>query len=131
MALGYIRPLSGSTSIQAERQIPETHHWQRYWRHRRNRGDHFGNCPVCGTYLDMRGIDQVLVHVHDAEIETSEGSETPLITGDTQQAQREMKGSPMPRTGQLTGYVGRSSPMEFTFPTWSHFRRRLRKKSPA
>jgi hypothetical protein len=31
----------------------------------------------------MRGIDQVLVHVHDAEIETSEGSETPLITGDT------------------------------------------------
>src|ERR1700682_1425107 len=70
MALGYIRPLSGSTSIQAERQIPETHHWQRYWRHRRNRGDHFGNCPVCGTYLDMRGIDQVLVHVHDAEIET-------------------------------------------------------------
>jgi hypothetical protein len=98
MALGYIRPLSGSTSIQAERQIPETHHWQRYWRHRRNRGDHFGNCPVCGTYLDMRGIDQVLVRVHDAEIETSEGSETPLITGDTRQAQREMKGSPMPRT---------------------------------
>ena len=22
--------------------------------------DHFGNCPVCGAYIDIRDLDQVL-----------------------------------------------------------------------
>jgi hypothetical protein len=39
--------------------------------------DHFGNCPVCGAYLDMRDLAQMLAHVHDAEIEIGEGSEPP------------------------------------------------------
>jgi hypothetical protein len=34
--------------------------------------DHFDNCPVCGAFLDMRDLDQVLAHVHDAEIEIGE-----------------------------------------------------------
>ena len=38
--------------------------------------DHFGNCPVCGAYLDMRDLGQVL-HMHDQEIEISEGPEPP------------------------------------------------------
>jgi hypothetical protein len=39
--------------------------------------DHFGNCPVCGAYLDMRDLAQMLAHIHDAEIEISEGPEQP------------------------------------------------------
>jgi hypothetical protein len=39
--------------------------------------DHFGNCPVCGAYLDMRDLAQMLAHVHDAEIEIGECSEPP------------------------------------------------------
>jgi hypothetical protein len=39
--------------------------------------DHFGNCPICGAYLDMRDLHQVLAHVHDAEIEISEGPTPP------------------------------------------------------
>ena len=39
--------------------------------------DHFGNCPVCGAYIDMRDLGQVLAHVHDAEIEISAGPEPP------------------------------------------------------
>jgi hypothetical protein len=39
--------------------------------------DHFGNCLVCGAYLDMRDLGQVLAHIHDAEIEICEGSEYP------------------------------------------------------
>ena len=39
--------------------------------------DHFGNCPICGAYLDMRDLHQVLAHVHDAEIEISEGPTRP------------------------------------------------------
>jgi hypothetical protein len=38
---------------------------------------HFGNCTVCGEWFDMRDLDQVLAHVHDAEIEISEGPEPP------------------------------------------------------
>jgi hypothetical protein len=38
--------------------------------------DHFGNCPVCGALIDMRDLGQVLAHVHDAEIEISEGLRT-------------------------------------------------------
>ena len=35
--------------------------------------DHFGNCPVCGALVDMRDFEQVLAHLHDAEIEICEG----------------------------------------------------------
>src|SRR6202011_2556176 len=37
--------------------------------------DHFDNCPVCRAYIDMRDLDQVFAHVHDAEIEIGEGPE--------------------------------------------------------
>ena len=46
--------------------------------------DHFGNCPVCGAYLDMRDLDQVLAHVHDAEIEIGEGPEPEAYIGPAQ-----------------------------------------------
>jgi hypothetical protein len=39
--------------------------------------DHFGNCPVCGAYLDMRDLGQLLAHIHDQEIEIGEGPEPP------------------------------------------------------
>ena len=29
--------------------------------------DHFGNCPVCGAYLDMRDLGQLVVHMHDQD----------------------------------------------------------------
>jgi CRISPR/Cas system type I-B associated protein Csh2 (Cas7 group RAMP superfamily) len=37
--------------------------------------DHFMKCPGCGEWFDMRDLGQVLAHVHDAEIEISEGPE--------------------------------------------------------
>ena len=39
--------------------------------------DHFGNCPVCGGYIDMRDLAQMLAHIQDAEIEISDGPEPP------------------------------------------------------
>jgi hypothetical protein len=39
--------------------------------------NHFGNCPVCGAYLDMRDIGGLLAHIHDQEIEIGEGPEPP------------------------------------------------------
>lgn len=39
--------------------------------------DHFGNCPVCGAFLDMRDLAQMLEQVHDADIEIGQGSEPP------------------------------------------------------
>ena len=39
--------------------------------------DHFSNCPLCGAFIDMRDLDQVLAHVHDAEIEIGDGPEPP------------------------------------------------------
>ena len=39
--------------------------------------DHFGNCPVCGAYLDMRDLAQILAHVRNAEIEISKSPEPP------------------------------------------------------
>jgi hypothetical protein len=39
--------------------------------------DHFMKCPGCGEWFDMRDLDQLLAHVHDAEIEISEGSAPP------------------------------------------------------
>jgi hypothetical protein len=39
--------------------------------------DHFMECPGCGEWFDMRDLDQMLPHVHDAEIEISEGPEPP------------------------------------------------------
>jgi uncharacterized C2H2 Zn-finger protein len=35
--------------------------------------DHFMKCPGCGQWFDMRDVGQVIEHVHDAEIEISEG----------------------------------------------------------
>jgi len=34
--------------------------------------DHFGNCPVCGAFVDMRDLAQILDHVHGVKIEISE-----------------------------------------------------------
>jgi hypothetical protein len=39
--------------------------------------DHFGNCPVCGAFIDMRDLGQVLAHVHDAENDIGEGKMPP------------------------------------------------------
>jgi hypothetical protein len=39
--------------------------------------DHFMKCPGCGEWFDMRDLDQLLAHVHDAEIEICDGSELP------------------------------------------------------
>jgi hypothetical protein len=30
--------------------------------------DHFGNCPVCGAFVDMRDLAQVLAHIHGEKI---------------------------------------------------------------
>jgi len=46
--------------------------------------DHFGNCPVRGALVDMRDLAQVLAHVHDVEIEISEGPEAPGRAGPVQ-----------------------------------------------
>jgi hypothetical protein len=43
--------------------------------------DHFGNCPVCGAFIDTRNIAKMLAHVHGAEIEISEGQELPARRG--------------------------------------------------
>jgi hypothetical protein len=43
----------------------------------RTEADHFGNCPVCGAFLDMRDLGQMLAHVHNAEIDIGEGPESP------------------------------------------------------
>jgi hypothetical protein len=43
--------------------------------------DHFGNCPVCGTLLDMRDLAQMLAHVHEQEIEIIEGDGEPAREG--------------------------------------------------
>jgi hypothetical protein len=37
-----------------------------------------------GAFLDMRDLDQVLAHVHDAEIEIGEGPEPPAREGPLQ-----------------------------------------------
>jgi len=46
--------------------------------------DHFMNCPGCGEWFDMRDPDQMLAHVHDAEIEISEGPEPRACQGPLQ-----------------------------------------------
>jgi hypothetical protein len=43
--------------------------------------DHFMKCPAYGQRFDMRDLTQVLAHVHDAEIEISEGPEPPPRPG--------------------------------------------------
>jgi hypothetical protein len=50
----------------------------------RTESGHFGNCPVCGACVDMRDLGQVLAHVHDAEIEKCEGSDSPPREGPLQ-----------------------------------------------
>ncbi len=39
--------------------------------------DYFEKCPACGEWFDTRDISQMLVHVHDQDIEISEGPEPP------------------------------------------------------
>jgi hypothetical protein len=39
--------------------------------------DHFGNCPLCGAYLDMRDLGELLTRIHDQKIEIGEGPEPP------------------------------------------------------
>ena len=43
--------------------------------------DHFMKCPGCGEWFDMRDLDQLLTHVHDAEIEICEGPTPPKREG--------------------------------------------------
>jgi hypothetical protein len=43
--------------------------------------DHFMKCPGCGEWFDMRDLGQILVHMHDAEIEICEAPELPLRKG--------------------------------------------------
>jgi hypothetical protein len=39
--------------------------------------DYFGNCLVCGAFIDTRDLAQMLAHLHDQEIEIGEGPEPP------------------------------------------------------
>jgi hypothetical protein len=41
----------------------------------------FMKCPGCGQRFDIRDLGQMLAHVHDAEIEISEGPEPPAREG--------------------------------------------------
>jgi hypothetical protein len=43
--------------------------------------DHFMECPGCGEWFDMRDLDHLLAHVHDAEIEICEGPTPPKREG--------------------------------------------------
>jgi hypothetical protein len=43
--------------------------------------DYFMKCPGCGEWFDMRDLDQLLVHVHDAEIEICGGPTPPKREG--------------------------------------------------
>jgi hypothetical protein len=43
--------------------------------------DHFMKCPGCGEWFDMRDLDQLLAHVHDAEIEICAGPTPPKPEG--------------------------------------------------
>jgi hypothetical protein len=65
--------LSGSTSIQSERQIVKPIIGKDVDGIAKTEGEHFGNRPVCGALLDMRDLAQVLAHVHEQEIEIIEG----------------------------------------------------------
>jgi hypothetical protein len=40
--------------------------------------DHFMKCPGCGKWFGMRDLNQLLAHVHDAEIEICEGPTLPM-----------------------------------------------------
>jgi uncharacterized C2H2 Zn-finger protein len=41
--------------------------------------DHFMKCPGCGQWFDMRDLEQMSAHVHDAKIEIGEGPESPAV----------------------------------------------------
>jgi hypothetical protein len=41
-------------------------------------------CLACGQWFDMRDLGQIMVHVHDADIEISEGPEPPARDGPLQ-----------------------------------------------
>jgi hypothetical protein len=72
--IGVMRALNRHVErvFNSDRKVLRRH---RSSRRGRSRGRHFGNCPVSGAYLNMRNLGQLLVHVHDQEIEISEGPE--------------------------------------------------------
>jgi hypothetical protein len=41
--------------------------------------DHFMKCPGCDEWFDMRDLGQIIQHVHDLEIEISEGDGPPPL----------------------------------------------------
>jgi hypothetical protein len=43
--------------------------------------DHFMKCPGCREWFDMRDLNQLLAHAHDAEIEICEGPTRPKREG--------------------------------------------------
>jgi hypothetical protein len=67
--------------------------------------DHFMKCPCCGEWFDLRDLDQLLAHVHDAEIEICEGpspypacgcSSADLTTGADEKADQEVRRKTLP-----------------------------------
>ena len=73
--------------------------------------DHFMKCPGRGQWFDMRDLGQVIEHVHDAEIEISEGLAPPdgaagLFNHD--HGLRHAAAAPLvcPLDSELLGYVG-------------------------
>jgi len=46
--------------------------------------DYFEKCPACGEWFDTRDISQMLVHVHDPNIEIETGPEPPPHGGKPQ-----------------------------------------------
>jgi hypothetical protein len=43
----------------------------------KNEADYFGNCAVCGAFIDTRDLCMLLAHLHGAEIEIREGPAPP------------------------------------------------------
>jgi hypothetical protein len=39
--------------------------------------DHFMKCAGCNLWFEMRGLGEVLEHIHDSEIEILEGPDPP------------------------------------------------------
>jgi hypothetical protein len=68
--------------------------------------DHFMKCPCCGEWSDLRDLDQLLAHVHDAEIEYAKGrrrirhvigcSSADLTTGADEKADQEVRRKTLP-----------------------------------
>jgi hypothetical protein len=55
--------------------------------------DHCMKCPGCGKWFEMRDPVQMLAHVHDAEIENSEGKDRRRAKGQCSEQQNAAAGS--------------------------------------